>query len=367
MEFIKLLKAGSIISGINWAIYLIHEWVNFAKNNPPEALSEGDPIFLGLIAQSIASLGLIGFGAFYKGGSLNANTEANKVRTKPHLTAPPTSFSKPNENAVLNRTEPTVTPVQNSFAAPAMPASVASPTAPPPFASPPPVTPAKPTAPEKSSPTRTSVPKPSDTNHRLITLILIVIGLIGAAIYYVKQNPSEVAEQTNKPQASADSSSPASAITKPTLVATEPINKRWLGKWVDSNTQIGVTEESLVMTNLETKTEVPFRWLGSEPSENPMEPIFYYGKTVSKANLLSNFEKYTNGIANPSDEQKNQIEQSKKILDDLSDGSYRIIRLKMSWSAGIYRSYLFDKNSIFKLDFESEESLSGITRYKKTN
>lgn len=367
MEFIKLLKAGSIISGINWAIYLIHEWVNFAKNNPPEALSEGDPIFLGLIAQSIASLGLIGFGAFYKGGSSNANTEANKVRSKPHLTAPPTSFSKPNENAVLNRTEPTATPFQSGFAAPAMPASVASPTAPPPFAPPPPVTPAKPTAPEKSSPTRTTAPKPSDTNHRLITLILIVIGLIGAAIYYVKQNPSEVAEQTNKSQASADSSSPASAITKPTLVATEPINKRWLGKWVDGNTQISVTEESLVMTNLETKTEVPFRWLGSEPSENPMEPIFYYGKTVSKANLLSNFEKYTNGIANPSDEQKNQIEQSKKILDDLSDGSYRIIRLKMSWSAGIYRSYLFDKNSIFKLDFESEESLSGITRYKKTN
>ncbi|NCU80349.1 MAG: hypothetical protein EBV55_07600, partial [Burkholderiaceae bacterium] len=111
MEFIKLLKAGSIISGINWAIYLIHEWVNFAKNNPPEALSEGDPIFLGLIAQSIASLGLIGFGAFYKGGSSNANTEANKVRSKPHLTAPPTSFSKPNENAVLNRTEPTATPM----------------------------------------------------------------------------------------------------------------------------------------------------------------------------------------------------------------------------------------------------------------
>lgn len=367
MEFIKLLKAGSIISGINWAIYLIHEWVNFAKNNPPEALSEGDPIFLGLIAQSIASLGLIGFGAFYKGGSSNANTETNKVRTKPHLTAPPTSFSKPNENAVLNRTEPTATPFQSGFAAPAMPASVASPSAPPPFAPPPTVTPAKPTAPEKSSPTRTAVPKPSDTNHRLITLILIVIGLIGAAIYYVKQNPSEVAEQANKPQASGDSSSPASAITKPTLVATEPINKRWLGKWVDGNTQISVTEESLVMTNLETKTEVPFRWLGSEPSENPMEPIFYYGKTVSKANLLSNFEKYTNSIANPSDEQKNQIEQSKKILDDLSDGSYRIIRLKMSWSAGIYRSYLFDKNSIFKLDFESAESLSGITRYKKTN
>jgi hypothetical protein len=257
--------------------------------------------------------------------------------------------------------------MQNSFAAPAMPASVASPTAPPPYAPPPPVTPAKPAAPEKSSPTRATAPKPSDSNHRLIALILIVIGLIGAAIYYVKQNPSEVAEQTNKPQASGDSSSPASAITKPTLVATEPINKRWLGKWVDGNTQISITEESLVMTNLETKTEVPFRWLGSEPSENPMEPIFYYGKTVNKANLLSNFEKYTNGIANPSDEQKNQIEQSKKILDDLSDGSYRIIRLKMSWSAGIYRSYLFDKNSIFKLDFESEESLSGITRYKKTN
>jgi len=54
-------------------------------------------------------------------------------------------------------------------------------------------------------------------------------------------------------------------------------------------------------------------------------------------------------------------------LDDLSDGSYRIIRLKMSWGSGIYRSYLFDKNSIFKADFESEELLSGITRYKKMN
>jgi len=166
MEFIKLLKAGSIISGINWAIYLIHEWVNFAKNNRPEALTEGDPIFLGLIAQSIASIGLLGFGAFYKGSNSNANTEANKVRSKPHLTAPPTSFSKPNENAVLNRTEPTATPMQNSFAAPATPASVVSPTAPPPFAPPPPVTPAKPTASEKSSPARSPTPKPSDTNHQ---------------------------------------------------------------------------------------------------------------------------------------------------------------------------------------------------------
>ena len=34
---------------------------------------------------------------------------------------------------------------------------------------------------------------------------------------------------------------------------------------------------------------------------------------------------------------------------------------------GVYLSYLFDKNSIFKADFESEESLSGITRYKKMN
>ncbi|MEY3815172.1 MAG: hypothetical protein RJA18_1639 [Pseudomonadota bacterium] len=99
MEFVKLLKAGSIISGINWAIYLIHEWVNFAKNNPPDALAQGDPLFLGLIAQSIASLGLIGFGAFYKGAS-NTNTEANPVRTKPHLTAPPTNFSRPNENTI---------------------------------------------------------------------------------------------------------------------------------------------------------------------------------------------------------------------------------------------------------------------------
>jgi hypothetical protein len=88
---------------------------------------------------------------------------------------------------------------------------------------------------------------------------------------------------------------------------------------------------------------------------------------VSKTALLSNFEKYTGGLANPNEDQKNQIEQTKKILDDLSDGSYRIIRLKMSWSSGIYRSYLFDKNSIFKADFESEEALSGMTRYKKMN
>ena len=98
-----------------------------------------------------------------------------------------------------------------------------------------------------------------------------------------------------------------------------------------------------------------------------MEPIVFYSKTISKANLLSNFEKYFSSISNPSDEQKSQFEQTRKSLEDLSDGSYRIIRLKMSWSAGIYRSYIFDKNSIFKLDFESEESLSGITRYKKVN
>jgi hypothetical protein len=150
-------------------------------------------------------------------------------------------------------------------------------------------------------------------------------------------------------------------------VASEPLNKRWLGKWVDGNTQIQITENSFMITNLETKTELPFKWLGSEPSENPMEPIFYYSKTVSKAALLSNFEKYTSSLANPNEDQKNQIEQTKKTLDDLSDGSYRIIRLKMSWSSGIYRSYLFDKNSIFKADFESEELLSGITRYKKMN
>ncbi|MEY2623525.1 MAG: hypothetical protein RLZZ101_760, partial [Pseudomonadota bacterium] len=66
MEFIKLLKAGSIISGINWSIYLIHEWVHFAMNNPPEVVTEGNPVFLGLIAQSLASLSLIGFGILYK-------------------------------------------------------------------------------------------------------------------------------------------------------------------------------------------------------------------------------------------------------------------------------------------------------------
>jgi len=368
MEFVKLLKAGSIISGINWAIYLIHEWVNFAKNNPPDALAEGDPLFLGLIAQSIASLGLIGFGAFYKGASSNTNTEANPVRTKPHLTAPPTNFSRPNENTILNRTEPVVTPSQASSPAPTAPVSTVSTTTPPPFSAPPPAAHiAKPIAVEKSNVARSPAPKSADTNHRLIALFLVVIGLVGAAIYYVKQNQQETIEPTIKPQANEESSGPAVVVAKPPLVASEPLNKRWLGKWVDGNTQIQITENSFMITNLETKTELPFKWLGSEPSENPMEPIFYYSKTVSKATLINNFEKYTSGLANPNEDQKNQIEQTKKILDDLSDGSYRIIRLKMSWSSGIYRSYLFDKNSIFKADFESEELLSGITRYKKMN
>jgi len=335
MEFIKLLKAGSIISGINWAIYLIHEWVNFAKNNPPDALAEGDPLFLGLIAQSIASLGLIGFGAFYKGASSNSNTETNPVRTKPHLTAPPTNFSRPNENTILNRTEPVVTPSQASSPAPTASVSTVSSTNPPPFSAPSPASQiAKPIPLEKSNVAQSPRPKSADTNHRLIALVLVVIGLVGAAIYYVKQNQQETIEPTIKPQANEESSSPAVVV---------------------------------VITNLETKTELPFKWLGSEPSENPMEPIFYYSKTVSKATLLSNFEKYTSSLANPNEDQKNQIEQTKKILDDLSDGSYRIIRLKMSWSSGIYRSYLLDKNSIFKADFESEELLSGITRYKKMN
>ena len=368
MEFVKLLKAGSIISGINWAIYLIHEWVNFAKNNPPDALAEGDPLFLGLIAQSIASLGLIGFGAFYKGASSNTNTEANPVRSKPHLTAPPTNFSRPNENTILNRTEPVVTPSQASSPAPTAPVSTVSTTTPPPFFAPSPAAHiAKPIAVEKSNVARGPIPKSADTNHRLIALVLVVIGLVGAAIYYVKQNQQETIEPTIKPQANEESSGPAVVVAKPPLVASEPLNKRWLGKWVDGNTQIQITENSFMITNLETKTELPFKWLGSEPSENPMEPIFYYSKTVSKATLLSNFEKYTSSLANPNEDQKNQIEQTKKILDDLSDGSYRIIRLKMSWSSGIYRSYLFDKNSIFKADFESEESLSGITRYKRMN
>ena len=370
MEFVKLLKAGSIISGINWAIYLIHEWVNFAKNNPPEALAEGDPLFLGLIAQSIASLGLIGFGAFYKGASsnTNTNTETNPVRTKPHLTAPPTNFSRPNENTILNRTEPVIMSSQASTSAPTASFSPVSTTTPPPFSAPSPAAHiAKPIAVEKSNVVRSPTPKSADTNHRLIALVLVVIGLVGAAIYYAKQNQQETIEPTIKPQVNEESSGPAVVVAKPPLVASEPINKRWLGKWVDGNTQIQITEDSFVITNLETKTELPFKWLGSEPSENPMEPIFYYSKTLSKANLLSNFEKYTSSLANPNEDQKNQIEQTKKILDDLSDGSYRIIRLKMSWSSGIYRSYLFDKNSIFKADFESEELLSGITRYKKMN
>ena len=192
MEFVKLLKAGSIISGINWAIYLIHEWVNFAKNNPPDALAEGDPLFLGLIAQSIASLGLIGFGAFYKGASSNTNTEANPVRTKPHLTAPPTNFSRPNENTILNRTEPVVTLSQASSPAPTAPVSTVSTTTPPPFSAPPPAAHiAKPIAVEKLNVARSPVPKSADTNHRLIALVLVVIGLVGAAIYYVKQNQQE--------------------------------------------------------------------------------------------------------------------------------------------------------------------------------
>jgi hypothetical protein len=364
MEFIKLLKAGSIISGINWAIYLIHEWVNFAKNNPPEILAEWDPIFLGLIAQSIASLGLIGFGAFYRTGS-PASPETTKVRNKPHLTAPPSSFSKPSENAILDRTEPQVSLTQNSTTSP-------------------PLAPSQPQAPIPSKPVlgeaepsknsnrpnsiRTPVVKTSDSNYRLAALIFIVIGLIGVAIYYVKQNGSAVPEQATKaPSNEETNATPQVVSNKPALVATEPINKRWLGKWVDSKTQITISDENFVITNLETKTELPFRWLGSEPSENPMEPIVFYSKTISKANLLSNFEKYFSSISNPSDEQKSQFEQTRKSLEDLSDGSYRIIRLKMSWSAGIYRSYIFDKNSIFKLDFESEESLSGITRYKKVN
>jgi hypothetical protein len=366
MEFIKLLKAGSIISGINWAIYLIHEWVNFAKTNPPEILAEGDPIFLGLIAQSIASLGLIGFGVFYRSSS-PTSTDTSKVRNKPHLKAPPTSFSKPNENAIFERTEPQVRPVENSFT-------------PVPFAnslsqSP---TPSQPVVQEKAAelsvtsnrPSSIRVPtvKISDTNHRLIALILIVMGLVGAAIYFVKLKPVEVPKQAMKSSGNEENTAiPLVVSNKPALLVTEPINQRWLGKWVSGNTQITITEENLIITNLETKTDLSFRWLGSEPSENPLEPIVFYGKNISKANLVSNFEKYTSSVSNPSDDQKNQFEQTRKSLEDLSDGSYRIIRLKMSWSAGVYQSYIFDKNSIFKLDFESEESLNGITRYKKMN
>ncbi|NCX26852.1 MAG: hypothetical protein EBX16_07775, partial [Burkholderiaceae bacterium] len=96
MEFIKLLKAGSIISGINWSIYLIHEWVHFAMNNPPEVVTEGNPVFLGLIAQSLASLSLIGFGILYKSRTAN-DADGSKTIPKPRLTAPPTNFSKPTE------------------------------------------------------------------------------------------------------------------------------------------------------------------------------------------------------------------------------------------------------------------------------
>jgi len=99
IEFIKLLKAGSIISGINWAIYLIHEWIEFARNNPPEVLSEGDPVFLGLIAQSFISLALIIFGISYKTTS-KEDAENIKPRHKPHLTSPPTRFTGIEEKPV---------------------------------------------------------------------------------------------------------------------------------------------------------------------------------------------------------------------------------------------------------------------------
>lgn len=357
MEFIKLLKAGSIISGINWAIYLIHEWVNFAKNNPPEVLSEGDPIFLGLIAQSIASISLIGFGVFYKGtGPTNVSSENTKTRNKPHLTAPPSNFSRPPENAVPERTEPIATPIPNIQAAPVNlvtpvaenlfePSMVAI----------------------NSSIVRPTTVKSPDSSHRLIILILLVVGLIGAAIYYAKQKNNEAIEQIVKAEPREENSIVPLPIAITTLSATEAINKRWLGKWVDGNTLISITDELLTLTNIETKTEMPFKWLGSEPVENPNEAISFYGKTISKANLLAYFEKYSSGLSNLSDEQKNQLEQVKKLLDELSDGSYRMIRLKMSWSAGIYRSYILDKTNIFKLDFESEESLSAITRYRKMN
>ena len=72
-------------------------------------------------------------------------------------------------------------------------------------------------------------------------------------------------------------------------------------------------------------------------------------------------------IANLNEEKNNQLEQTKKILAELSDGSYRVIQLRMSFDSKSYSSYIFDKDNIFKLDFDSQESLVGIAKYKKVN
>ena len=111
--------------------------------------------------------------------------------------------------------------------------------------------------------------------------------MIASAIYFIKQKPADEPEAIVKtPTAEEKPSDPQpqaqpQPASKPNLVASEPINKRWLGKWLDTNNQITISGEALVITNLETKTDISFKWLGTEPSENPQEPIFYYANVTT--------------------------------------------------------------------------------------
>jgi hypothetical protein len=197
--------------------------------------------------------------------------------------------------------------------------------------------------------------------------------MIASAIYFIKQKPANEPEAIVKtPTAEEKPSDPQpqaqpQPASKPNLVASEPINKRWLGKWLDTNNQITISGEALVITNLETKTDISFKWLGTEPSENPQEPIFYYAKTINKSELVNAYEKYVGSVANPNEEQRNQFEQVKKMVEGLSEGSYRMIRLKMSWSSSVYRSFIFDQNNVYRLDFDPQERLTAIVRYRKAN
>ena len=55
------------------------------------------------------------------------------------------------------------------------------------------------------------------------------------------------------------------------------------------------------------------------------------------------------------------------MVEGLSEGSYRMIRLKMSWSSSVYRSFIFDQNNVYRLDFDPQERLTAIVRYRKVN
>ncbi len=359
MEFIKLLKAGSIISGINWSIYLIHEWVHFAMNNPPEVVTEGNPVFLGLIAQSLASLSLIGFGLRYK-SRVASDTDSSKTTPKPRLTAPPTNFSKPTELPATESVKP-----QNTVSQTTPPVA---PRIEPGFASPKPVI--EPAAmsptPNAAKPQRAESQK---SDHRLLILLLLIVGMIASAVYFIKQKsadePEVVVKTPTAEEKPSDAQPQPQPESKPNLVASEQINKRWIGKWLDTNNQITISSEALVITNLETKTDISFKWLGSEPTENPQEPVFYYAKTINKTELVNAYEKYVGSLANPNEEQRNQFEQTKKMVESLSEGSYRMIRLKMSWSSSVYRSFIFDQNNVYRLDFDPQDRLTAVVHYRK--